>query len=133
MRILIAEDDPICQKTLQSALNGYGGCSLASDGAQAFEMFKEALDADDPFSLVCLDVMMPKRSGLEVLVLIREYERTKGVPVEQAAHILMTTGLEDELTFMQAHQAGSTWYITKPIDRSRVRAVLEDLGFARAM
>lgn len=128
MRILICEDDLISQDVLIRQLSGVGVINTANDGKEAIESFKKAWEEGEPYAIICLDVMMPKISGHEVLKLVREFEAQRGIDAEHAAKVIMTTALKDKDNFIKAHQAGSHWYLTKPISKKELLDTLEDLG-----
>lgn len=130
MRILIAEDDLASARYMQSLLARYGECLVTSDGEQAVEAFEAALDEGRPFGLVCLDIMMPRKSGHEALQDIRALEKKRGIKPTQEAKVVMTTALGDVRTVMGAYKDGATAYVTKPIVRDRMFETLTNLGLS---
>ena len=87
-----------------------------------------ALDADTPYDLVCLDIMMPKVDGLKVLRVIRAMEKQHDVPQEKRARILMTTALADLDYVDQAFNLGADGYAAKPIDTDKITEVIRNMG-----
>ena len=77
MRILIAEDDLISRTIMKKYLSHFGECDVAVDGDEAVNLFRIATAEGRPYSLVTLDIMMPKLSGQNVLKSIREIEASK--------------------------------------------------------
>ena len=77
MKILIAEDDFASRKFMLRFLSKYGECDVTVDGMEAVDAFTMALDADEGYDLVCLDIMMPELDGYQALKQIREYEKEK--------------------------------------------------------
>jgi len=75
MRILIVEDELTNIKILQSILAQYGDVDLAYNGNEAIDLFASSLKKEQPYDLVCLDIMMPQVSGQEVLLTIRDLEK----------------------------------------------------------
>ena len=59
---------------------------------------KAELDANKPYDLICLDVMMPNMDGQETLSKIREHERENGYDIGQGSKILLITALSDQKT-----------------------------------
>lgn len=59
MKILLAEDDFATRKFMSKFLEQYGDCDIAVDGMEAVDAFLMALESDEGYDLVCLDVMMP--------------------------------------------------------------------------
>lgn len=123
MKILIAEDDLVCQKVLMKFLEDLGEIQIADDGAQAWELYIKAFESNEPFELICLDIMMQHSSGKEVLAKIRAHELS--VATTNGAKILMTTALSDTETIVASFQSGCEAYVTKPIERAHL---LEELG-----
>lgn len=119
-RILIAEDEPDMVVGLRDNLQFEGyEVIVASDGEAAIELAK----AERP-DLVMLDVMMPKRDGLQVCHEIREAGFT--VP------IIMLTAKSQEIDIVRGLEAGADDYITKPFSiremLARVKAALRRTG-----
>jgi two-component system KDP operon response regulator KdpE len=113
--ILVVEDDPTVVEILSGALQHAGyAVTVARDGEQALACLRE-----EPFSLVILDVFMPRMDGWETLRRIREFSI---IPV------IMLTGLDDDLAQVRGLEAGADDYVVKPtsvaVIRARVRATL---------
>lgn len=96
MRILIAEDDFASRKAILKFLSVYGDCDVTVDGMEAIDAFMMALEEDDPYDLICLDVMMPIMDGYQALKNIREIEREHNVSQDDQAKVIMTTALNEE-------------------------------------
>lgn len=129
MRILIAEDDNPSARYMSGLLARLGECVVAEDGVLALDAYCRALEEGRPFQLVCLDIMMPRRNGQEVLEDIRKRETQCGVKNGQGVKIIMTTALGDMRSVMSAYKAGATAYITKPIMPERLFETICSLGF----
>lgn len=129
MRILIAEDDFIGRKLLQKFLIQYGQCNIAVNGQEAINAFLEAHKEGNPYRLICLDIMMPIRDGLEVLKTIRDVEKNKGIPKAEQAKVIITTALNDRRTVMQSEETGCEAFACKPLDLVKLRDVMATLGF----
>lgn len=118
-RILLADDESSIQTLLTYPLrqDGYTVVS-AHDGEEALRAF-----ASHNFSLVVLDLMLPKMNGFEVCKRIRDNSQ---VP------IIMLTAKDDEQDKVLGLELGADDYITKPFSlrefRSRVRAALRRAG-----
>ena len=130
MRILLAEDDFVTRKFMTNFLGKYGECDVTVDGMEAVDAFMMALEEDDPYDLVCLDVMMPVMDGYQALVGIRNLEKERNIPKEKTAKIIMTTALNDEKNVKMAFELGCTVYSGKPIDQEKFEQVLKKLGLA---
>lgn len=127
MKILIAEDDFASRKFMLRFLSKYGECDVTVDGLEAVDAFTMALDADDGYDLVCLDIMMPELDGYQALKQMREYEKQKGISEEQGAKIIMTTALNEGRNVTKAFDLGCVAYAGKPIDQDKFENVLRKL------
>lgn len=118
MRILIAEDDRAIREAVARALRleGYDATG-AEDGAAALAAMHEA---EVPFDLLVLDVMMPRLDGLGTCRALRA----------QGDHIpiLMLTARRETGDRVAGLDAGADDYLAKPFDLAellaRVRALL---------
>ena len=128
MRILLAEDDFVTRKFMTNFLGKYGDCDVAVDGMEAVDAFMMALEEEEPYDLVCLDIMMPVMDGYQALVGIRNLEKERNIPSEKAAKVIMTTALNEEKNVKMAFELGCTVYSGKPIDQDRFEQALVKLG-----
>ena len=128
MRILIAEDDFASRKALLRFLSAYGGCDVTVDGMEAIDAYLMALEEDNPYDLVCLDVMMPIMDGYQALKNIRDIEKEKNIPEDERAKVIMTTALNEEKNVKKAFELGCTVYCAKPVDMEKLKGMLEKLG-----
>ncbi|MBO6178852.1 MAG: response regulator [Selenomonadaceae bacterium] len=127
MRTLVAEDDIVSQKILEQFLSCYGEVVVASDGMEALNILMDNIKAGENFDLLCLDIMMPEVSGIEVLKVIRELEKEMGVTEEARLPIIMTTALSDMEYVDEAFDIGCDGYAAKPIDLDHIEELLRDL------
>jgi two-component system chemotaxis response regulator CheY len=122
-RIMIVDDNDLTRTLLRGILRGgdFDVIGVASNGEQGLEMALR-LRPD----VVCLDVVMPKAGGLEVL----EQLRTE---LPDTA-VLMVSGTADRDTVQAAISGGAAGYIVKPFNAARVldaiRQALEKLRTA---
>lgn len=128
MRILIAEDDSTSACYMSGLLARFGECVVVEDGVLAMAAYERARRDNKPFQLICLDIMMPRMNGQEVLEAIREGEQAAGVVPDQRVKIIMATALGDMRSVMRAYKSGATAYITKPILTERLFETICSLG-----
>ena len=128
MRILLAEDDFVTRKFMTNFLSKYGECDVTVDGMEAVDAFMMALEDDEPYDLVCLDIMMPVMDGYQALMGIRNLEKERNIPKERESKVIMTTALNDEGNVKMAFELGCTVYSGKPIDQERFEQVLKKFG-----
>lgn len=120
LRILIVEDEFGSRKLLQKFLSPYGVCDLAVDGEEAVEAFKLAMKEEEPYDLICLDIMMPKKDGQTVLKEIREIEESYNISGLDGVKIIMTTALNDPKNILEAFKSQCEAYIPKPISKQKL-------------
>lgn len=128
MKILLAEDDYATRKFMSGFLSKYGECDVTVDGMEAVDAFLMALEDDEPYDLVCLDIMMPVMDGYQALQGIRNLEKQRNIPKEQEVRVIMTTALNDEQNVKLAFDLGCTIYSGKPIDQARFEQAMKKLG-----
>jgi two-component system chemotaxis response regulator CheY len=128
MRILIAEDDFASRKFMLRFLSKFGECDVTVDGMEAIEAFTMALDLNEGYDLICLDIMMPVLDGYQALKKIREIEKQRGIPEEKWVKIIMTTALNEGRNVTKAFDLGCTAYAGKPIDPDKFENVLRKLS-----
>jgi two-component system chemotaxis response regulator CheY len=121
MRFLIVEDEFVARRVLTRFLQPYGTVEVAVDGEEALDAVRAAIEERAPYSLVCLDVLMPKMDGHITLEKIHELERSRGIPLGTGAKIVMTTALSDPRTVMAAFKENVDAFLVKPIDHDKLR------------
>jgi len=126
MKTLIVEDDFTSRLLLQELLKSYGPCHIAVNGKEAVEATAAALE-DEPYDLICLDIMMPEMDGLEVLRRIREQEEARDILSSNGAKIVMTTALGDIKNVIAAYKSLCDGYLTKPIQKAKLLEELRKL------
>lgn len=108
--VLIAEDEPSILESLDFILKRAGfSCSTVTDGDAALDAVRRLHPR-----VVVLDVMLPKRSGFEVLKQIRADALTS----EQPVLILTAKGQQQDRRI--AEELGANSFITKPYANAEV-------------
>ncbi|NMM63428.1 response regulator [Clostridium sp. P21] len=127
MRILIAEDDLTSRRFLLKFLSQYGECDIVVDGIEALDAYLLAAKENNPYNLICLDIMMPKVDGIKVLKAIKEFEEYRMIVPEKRAKVIMTTALMDTECVHEAFELGCEAYAAKPIDINKLIEVMKKL------
>jgi DNA-binding response OmpR family regulator len=103
MKILVAEDEMIMQKTIELRLKKDGHEVITcSDGREAIQKIEE-INPD----LIITDIMMPFASGLEIIEAVK---RNGGKNIR----IIVLSAMGQENVVLEAFQLGADDYITKP-------------------
>lgn len=127
MKILLAEDDFVTRKFMMNFLSKYGECDVTVDGMEAVDAFMMALEDEDPYDLVVLDIMMPVMDGYQALKGIRNIEKERNITGDAAVKVIMATALNEEKNVKMAFDLGCTIYSGKPIDQVRFEQGLRKL------
>ncbi len=112
--VLVVDDDPSARDLLQRFLNREGfHVECASNGPEALALVKHLRP-----TVITLDVMMPGMDGWSVLTKLKDNPATADIPV-----VMLT--IVDDKHF--GHALGATEYLTKPVDRDRLTAIIQKL------
>ena len=119
--ILLAEDDLDVRAYLETALRCQGySIEVAQDGEEALSCLRASQTS---ISAVVLDVIMPRRTGIEALKEIRRFNRD--LPV------IMISGAVSPFNVVEAMKMGANDFIPKPIKpedlRKALKTVLENV------
>jgi hypothetical protein len=125
MKVLIAEDDFASRKFMLRFFEKYGECDVTVDGREAVEAYTMAVEMDEPYDLICLDIMMPEMDGHQALRRIRKIEEENNVPDDEKVKIVMTTALSETRHVTKAFENGCTAYAGKPINQEKLEAMLK--------
>ena len=115
MRVLIAEDDPVSRRLLESTLRQWDFQPLTvADGVGAWDVLRRP----DAPGLVVLDWNMPKMDGVEVCRRLRE--RKGG----DYSYVILLTGRGGKEDILSGMNAGADDYIVKPFDVDELKVRL---------
>lgn len=128
MKALIAEDDFTSRLLMQKLLAQHGAEShIAINGEEAVAAFRQSMQEQAPYDLVCLDIMMPEMDGQTALREIRTIELGYGIQAGDGAKIIMTTALRDPKNVATAFKEFCDAYLSKPIDKAKFAEELRNL------
>lgn len=121
--ILIAEDEPEVRNYLRLALRSEAyNVEFVEDGEEVLHYLRTKTVN---LSLLLLDILMPRRDGIETLQEVRKFH--PNLPV------IMMSGLTSPLTIVDAMKRGATDFLPKPITHEHLRATIQKtLGLGTA-
>lgn len=130
VQILIVEDNPRDAEFAVRALrknNLANDVLIARDGDEALDFFfcrgkysKRSYSC--PPKVVLLDLKLPKVSGLEVLKIVKEDERTRNIP------IVVVSSSREEPDIKKAYNLGVNSYVVKPVNFDDFVKAVSSLG-----
>ena len=114
LSVMIVDDNDMMRGILRGMLRGehYEIIGEARNGSVAVEM-ADRLKPD----IICLDVLMPEKDGLEALVEIKS--------ARPETEVVMITGNADPETVQESIMNGACGFIVKPFNAARVLDALE--------
>jgi two-component system chemotaxis response regulator CheY len=117
VRVLVADDARFMRQLIREIIEpeGFEVVGEAADGRSVVEEFAR-LQPD----IVTMDIVMPKRSGIDA---VREI-----LALDAGARIAMVSALGQEALVMEALQAGASDYIVKPFKPEAVVATLRKVA-----
>lgn len=119
MKILVVDDSPVMRKLIARSIRqaGYGDAEVveAEDGAHAIDVASQ----EQP-DLILADWNMPNLTGIEMLRALR----SEGV-MTTVGFVTSESSVEIR---KQAQEAGASFFLSKPIDTSRLEAALTAVG-----
>lgn len=105
LKILVVEDDYIINKYIVKILSEYYfNIDSSYDGEEAIEYLKS-----NKYDIILCDIIMPKKTGFEVLDFIKT--------LEYKTYIMMISALSQKKDLIKAYQKGAIDYINKPIHK----------------
>ena len=114
MKVLIADDDPVSRRLLQSYLQKWGyEVAVAVNGADAWRMFEQ-----EEFPVVISDWMMPEVDGAELIRRIRASQRPHYV------YAILLTSRSQKEDLVEGMEAGADDFVNKPFLAEELRVRL---------
>ena len=113
MRVLLVEDDPTTQQSIQMMLESENmivdATDLGEDGLEIGKLYD--------YDIILLDIMLPDMDGFEVLRRLRDSR------VETP--ILILSGLTESESKVKGLKSGADDYLTKPFDKAELLARIQ--------
>lgn len=107
-KIMLVDDNEVIIDLYERTINDIPSAevvAVAKNGEEAIEMLENNVENID---LIILDIVMPKKDGIDVLKFMKENNISK--------KIIVITSCNSELTIRSVTELGANYYILKPID-----------------
>jgi CheY-like chemotaxis protein len=116
--VLFIDDDAVTLKTVEEVFSDEFNVLTASDGHEGVHKAREWRP-----DVILLDIIMPEIDGFSTLMMLKDFEETKDIPV------MMLSVVSDRSKIFQAIRDGATDFILKPFIAenliSKIRKVIE--------
>ena len=113
LTVLLCDDSPLVRKKLENVLKKIGVSSVihASDGEEAVDKYKESKP-----DLVFMDIVMPKKSGIDALREIRGFDEN--------ARVVMASTVGTQSNLLSAIKEGAFEFLQKPVREEDILKVI---------
>ena len=116
-RILVVDDEPNIRSGLVLALEEEAyEVETAQDAMEAWALFQR-----EPYHLVITDLEMPRMTGYELMVQLRQSPSTRRIPV------MVVTSRAGAKHRDRAIKDGASAFLTKPVQEDKLLAAVEQL------
>lgn len=120
IKVLLAEDHPVNQRVFSIILRSAGyDFKIADNGEDAYSLWRGG-----DFSIVLMDIQMPRMDGLSVIRKIREDEARLGLPRTPISTV-SANAMEDHRK--ASFEAGADLHISKPVTPEALLTGIDDL------
>ena len=114
MKVLIADDDPVSRRLLQSYLQKWGyDVATAGDGADAWRLFEQ-----EEYPVIITDWVMPELNGTELIRRVRASQRPHYV------YAILLTSRSQKEDLVEGMEAGADDFVNKPFLAEELRVRL---------
>ena len=123
--ILVIDDDPMDRMLIFRSLRELDlDCKLShlEDGQEVLDFIRDHEGEALQYTLIMLDLKMPRIDGLEVL------RRLRGSPVLERVPIVVMSSSAINADIEAAYALGARAYVTKPIRHDEFRSAVHTLG-----
>ncbi len=128
MKTLIVDDQENNRKVFIDMLKPFTHeIDTAENGPEGIDLFKTAINEDEPYDLILLDIMMPKMDGQTVLKNMRTFEEENGISGASEAKIFIVTALDSGRQAIEAYFRGNcTTFLVKPLTQEVLTSKLQE-------
>jgi len=120
-RVLVVDDEIETLKLLKLALERNGFAVLTAESWEAVQYnIERTYRQEKPIDVIVLDLMMPDRSGFDILRALQ----VALVPLPPVIMLSAVTGIEQQI---QARDLGATKYLTKPTTPTKLIEAIKEI------
>jgi len=113
MHVLVVDDEDSASEVLQDYLRSWGmRTNRAKNSRKALEAMRAAYESGDPYSVVLIDMVMPRSDGLELGQAIRKDSRLAD------CKLILVTAFDKPGVGQEAVNLAFDAYLTKPVKQS---------------
>jgi len=123
-KILLVDDEPDIRSYLCSVLDENSFRSFSADNAETGMQLLEDIEPD----LVCLDIMMPKKSGISMYIAMKQNEKFRQVPVIIISGIVEEGKFDFRKFLADESVPPPEQYLEKPINIDEFIALVKSLA-----
>ena len=120
MKILVMDDEDIVADIAKQMLIFLGyDVSAVANGEDAVQLYRQAFDAGEPFSLVIMDLNIPHgMGGVEAVKHVLDYDAT--------ARVLVSSGYSSDPIMQDYRDYGFVGCIKKPFDLESLKSAINE-------
>lgn len=126
MKALIVDDVEMNRELLAIFLEGRADITCAESGEAALKLVEDAIETNEYFDLICMDIIMPGMDGHETLKKIREMETAHG-GLRATAFMVTASSSSDDMLDALIHGECDD-YLTKPLMQQSFNDILSKHG-----
>ena len=123
MRILLIDDEPVALTKLELMLTNVGICDTASSGIAATECFVKAINDNQPYDLITIDIELPDITGLELLNRFCQLEQKNGIT--PAKKIMVTAHSNVDYVVKAKNKCDA--FVVKPLRKATLLDKIKEL------
>ena len=128
-KILVVEDDTASALYLAKVLKKYGTVDVCGSGPEALEFFKIAFEAEQPYDILFIDILLPELDGYHIAKFIRKWEMQHSGDYQPVLIMESSFAYTDEI--LKAFASGVNLYITKPFHKEQIEGFMSECGFEK--
>lgn len=126
MRVLLVDDDKICNFITEATLNRLGVAEeirAVLNGKEALEYINHELTGNRILpDIILLDLNMPLMNGFQFIESFKELD----FPKKDKVKIVVLTSSENPEDIVKVKKLGINYYLTKPINESKLLEILKN-------